>query len=99
MICWALSGLSQKFGWPICEFKRSRWESLPGTSKTVPELGQAVQDLIGTAAKISVHETPLTNGTFNSVVGPGSPPTTISNKQDPKQFGLVRAIDRGGVIP
>src|SRR5436190_23542619 len=58
MICWAFSGLSQKFAWPIWSLSRERWESLLGTSKTVPELRNPAKGLVGSAAQIGVHENP-----------------------------------------
>jgi hypothetical protein len=58
MICFAFSGLSQKFGSPILALSCSRWESLVAMSKRVPERGQAIQHLFTATAEIGVHGTP-----------------------------------------
>src|SRR5262245_26299137 len=59
MVSWAFSGLSQKLAWPINSLNLARWASLEGMSKTVSELGQPQQDLVGPLAQFAVHGIPF----------------------------------------
>src|SRR5262249_35938585 len=55
----AFSWLSQKVGCSISAFSCARSFSLPAMSKRVPELGDAVEHLIGSAAQFAVHDVPF----------------------------------------
>src|SRR5262249_3600978 len=59
MVCWALSGLSQKVGRPICSLSRVRRDCLPEMSKTVSQLGETGKHFVGPAAQVNVHEDPF----------------------------------------
>ena len=39
MICWAFSGLSQKFGWPICSLSLIALSQFGGEVKDCPAAG------------------------------------------------------------
>jgi hypothetical protein len=58
IVSWAFSGLSQNPGWPIFAVNCSRWESLPGMSKTVPQVAEADRNFVRTTAQIGVHGIP-----------------------------------------
>src|SRR5437868_2715583 len=99
MVCWALSGLSQKPGCSMRAVSWSRCARLPATSKRVPELGEPVDQLIGSAAEVGIHETP----SCENPAGPGACQLgngySITNPVRTGQFGLAvgsRLLIAGG---
>src|SRR5437867_2994215 len=55
MVCWAFSGLSQKLASPMRALILARRDCLAGMSKTVPQMGEAGNQLAAAAALVGVH--------------------------------------------
>src|SRR5205823_3392185 len=95
MVCWAFSELSQKFGRPICSLSRSRSARLPAMSKTVPQLGEPADQVVGPAAQVGVHELSFRNGRWLAAGRPGDDPVpNIAERAGGGQFGLGDAMKR-----
>src|SRR5579884_3782230 len=87
MICWAFSGLSQKFGCPMRALSCSRRDCLLEMSKRVPQPGQTVQDLVTTAFQFSVHHAP--HRIIICALPAGINKTIIPKSRFARQFGFT----------